>query len=309
MPRFPSLPRVSIVVPVGDVLSDFETSLVSVLEHLPADAEVIVTHDGSYDDPFDLAEEVRFASTGSSDWGDLIRVIGSEARGRFVHLIGGGVRATDGWTAAGIEPFDDPEVGMIASVLRSERGEIVSVGWRDTEARLGEPVLAGSDRFDRRLAARAMAPSLFASFWRRETLRGLSGRYRGSDVGEAEYALGKLARLDGWRCEVAADCETRLEGDLLATDRPAFRRGQTRRAIHQRLHGGSWADALLAAGRGVLAAAIGRGGFGEALGQAAAIRVAADIKARVKPNAVESLPAERIVPIGHRGRSPVRRAA
>lgn len=309
MPRFPSLPRVSIVVPVGGVLSDFETSLVSVLEHLPADAEVIVTHDGSYDDPFDLAEEVRFVSTGSSDWGDLIRVVGAEARGRFVHLIGGGVRATDGWTAAGIAAFDDPEVGMTASVLRGPRGEIVSVGWRDTDARLGEPVLAGSDRLDRRLAAGVMAPSLYASFWRRETLRGLSGRYRGVDAAEAEYALGKLARLDGWRCDPAVDCETRCERDVLETDRPTFRRGQTHRAIHQRLHGGGWGDALVAAGRGVLAAALGRGGFGEALGQAAAARIAADIKSRVKPNVVESTESERLLPIGHRSQSPLRRAA
>ena len=54
------VPRLSIVIPsVGDC-NLLEDSLVSVLENRPADCEVLVVHNRPYDDPYNLAGEVRF---------------------------------------------------------------------------------------------------------------------------------------------------------------------------------------------------------------------------------------------------------
>ena len=65
VPKTNPIPQLSIVVPVHGDAAAFESTLISVLENQPAASEVIVAHDGSYDDPFDLGEEVRFVSAGS----------------------------------------------------------------------------------------------------------------------------------------------------------------------------------------------------------------------------------------------------
>ena len=98
MPKTHPIPQLSIVVPIGRNLAGFESTLISVLENQPLGSEVIVPHDGSYDDPFDLCEEVRFAVATTAQEVDLIGAAAREARGRFVHVLGAGLRATCGWT-------------------------------------------------------------------------------------------------------------------------------------------------------------------------------------------------------------------
>ncbi len=66
------VPRLSIVVPISRDLAAFESTLISVLENRPRDCEVLVTHDGSYDDPFNLCDEVRFVIADSAALVDLV---------------------------------------------------------------------------------------------------------------------------------------------------------------------------------------------------------------------------------------------
>ncbi len=312
MPRFPSIPRVTIVVPVGDDLAAFETSLVSVLENRPDDAEIIVAHDGSYDDPFDLGDEVRFVEAPTNRLVDLIAVAAAKARGRFVHVLGDGVRAGENWIAAGLEPFDDPEVGMVAPVVRGDSGTILAAGWHDTTARLAAPVLAGTSRVERRAAAGVRGPYLQASFWRRETIRSLSGRFHGEDAVEASYSYGTLLRRDGWRCVTAAGCELQYDGASFPGDRSTFRRGQRLRTLHLLFHGGNWATALLAAGQAMFAATLRGRGVSEAIGQAAAPGSGAELRSRVRLKMTEPLDREPTVRV-HRacrtGAGEKRRAA
>ena len=309
MPKFPCIPRVTIIVPVGDDLAAFENSLVSVLENLPPDAEVVVPHDGSYDDPFDLTDEVRFVSAPTHQWADLIAVAAAEARGRFVLVIGGGIQATEDWVRAAIEEFDDPQVGLVAPVVRCDRGSIVAAGWQDTPARLCTPLLAAGTAIERQAASRIGGAYLPASLWRRETLRSLSGRYRGEDVVETSYAFGKLVCQDGWRIVLAPACELNYDRASFSWDRSTFERGRRLRAIQQRIHGGGWGAALLAAAKAIFAAPLGRGRIMEAVGQAAAPSLASEYRGRIKLNLAESSTRDRLVPIGSPSSRGLRRAA
>ena len=106
MPKFPPIPRLSIVIPIGRDLPAFERTLISVLENQVEGSEVLVCHDGSYEDPFALGDEIRFVIADSDNPLDLISAGASQARGRFVHVLSDGLRATRGWTDDALEAFE-----------------------------------------------------------------------------------------------------------------------------------------------------------------------------------------------------------
>ena len=54
------MPRLSIVVFCFHDSQLLEETLVSVLQNRPDNSEVLVMHDGTYEDPYDLVDEVRF---------------------------------------------------------------------------------------------------------------------------------------------------------------------------------------------------------------------------------------------------------
>ena len=137
MPKTHPIPQLSIVVPLGRDLAGFESTLISVLENQPDGSEVLVPHDGSYDDPFDLCEEVRFVVASSSNTLDLVGAAATQARGRFVHVLAEGIRATCGWTDQVLECFDHFDTGVVAPVIRSAANQrILAAGWSDGSSRL-----------------------------------------------------------------------------------------------------------------------------------------------------------------------------
>ena len=72
MTKTTSIPRISIVVPVGSNLEAFEDTLASVLQNRPVASEILVAHDGHYTDPFQLGDEVTFVTSDSASTVDLV---------------------------------------------------------------------------------------------------------------------------------------------------------------------------------------------------------------------------------------------
>ena len=61
--------RLAIVISAVSGVEPLESTLVSVLENRPRDVEIIVVANFAYDDPYDLAGEVRImAAPGNSDF-------------------------------------------------------------------------------------------------------------------------------------------------------------------------------------------------------------------------------------------------
>ncbi len=172
VPKFPPIPRLSIVIPIGQDLAAFESTLVSVLENRPTGCEVIVAHDGRYDDPFDLCDEVSFVTSSSGGLVDLVAASVSRAQGRFVHVLADGMRATPGWTDDAVEKFEHHDAGVVAPVIRSQQtGKIVAAGWCDRGGCLCRPSAAGRATVDPGTATGLGGAYLQASFWRRELIR------------------------------------------------------------------------------------------------------------------------------------------
>lgn len=170
--------RLSIVIPCLGDAAEFDGALVSVLQHRPADCEVLVVHRQPYDDPYGLNGEVRFLQCAGKSLVELLNAALEETTGEIVHVIGCGIEATDGWTKAVLPHFDDPEVAAAAPIIMSSDGQQIvaaGIGWT-----LGGARRAVTDRRvlnpgSGRLRAKIIAPPLIAGFYRREVLTALGG--------------------------------------------------------------------------------------------------------------------------------------
>jgi hypothetical protein len=242
--------RISIVVPhLGDVVA-FEESLVSVLENRPLGAEVWVAHDGTYQDPFDLGDEVRFVTAGSGSAAALVAAAAEVATARFIHVIGGGVRATHEWTRSAIDCLQDDTVAVVAPVVRRAIEQpITAAGWCDSAIDIVSPLGHGADAINRRQAAKIRGAYLMASFWATGPLRSVCRAFALDDTIAAQYAWSRLLTDNGWRCELATESVV-LAQDQALFAAPSFRRGQTLRSlsaeIDQRSGYGAVAAALAA---------------------------------------------------------------
>ncbi|MFK8113096.1 MAG: glycosyltransferase family 2 protein [Rubripirellula sp.] len=277
MPKFPSMPRVSIVIPIGRDLAAFESTLISVLEQQPPGAEVLVAHDGSYSDPFELCDEVQFVVADSGHLVDLVAVAASAARGRFVHVLADGVRATNGWMDGALEKFEHFDAACVAPVIRnSKNGKVVSAGWFDGSDRLCKNACQG--RTDASAAPKLIGAHLQASFWRRDVLRSLGNAYRSRRDIDAGYAYERLLRTAGWRSVLASECELLIDQSQLPWDVSSFARGQQLRAIRNHFSGNTgWGQALTTGLSATLANLFRPGQLAEALGQACAPTLAKEV--------------------------------
>ena len=215
MAKNSSIPRLSIVVPVGVDTEAFEETLLTVLENRPAGSEILVAHDGRYQDPFDLADEVRFVTTPSDSLIDQVAHGTRQARGRFVHVLASGLLATRDWADSALGQFERQQTAVVAPVIRHEQA-IVAAGWRDTPRRLFQPIAAGQRSIDRGDANGVLGAYLQASFWRRDVLRSVLAAFESDDVTDTNYAYGRLLIASGWSCSLATSCE------VLAPNHAAF---------------------------------------------------------------------------------------
>jgi len=213
VPKFPNIPRLSVVVPYTGDSEAFETSLVSVLQHRPCSCEILVPHDGSYDDPFDLGDEVRFLDAGSRRLMPLIAAAAAAAHGRFVHVLSDGHAATAGWSDVALEMFEHHDAGIVVPVVRDQpSGPVAYAGWRAGKSAACELIGGGQSEVPAKAAAVVDGAFLSAGFFRRQLLRSLVGLYRGDDLLEASVVAGLAARTAGWRTIVAKSSNVIRDG-------------------------------------------------------------------------------------------------
>jgi len=172
------VPRLSIVIPCVGGAADFDGTLVSVLQHRPADCQVLVVHTEPYDDPYRLTGEVDFLAHSGSSLTALINAALKEVRGEIVHVVGCGLEVTEGWTDAALAHFAEADVASVSPlVLGGDGSTIVSAGVRLTAggrraiARDRRLISAGAGR----LRAAVQGPTLAAGFYRRDTLSAVDG--------------------------------------------------------------------------------------------------------------------------------------
>lgn len=222
--------RLSIIIPLWADNDSFEDTLASVLQNRPTECEVIVVHSQAYDDPYDLAGEVGFVPVKrKASSSQVINAGCRAAQGDIVHVLQPGVLVTDGWTAAALDSFRDPQVCAVAPLLvdAADEEQIVAAGLRYTRG--GRRLCHGAD-LNRSEASRVLfqeivGPGLFAGFYRRWVWEAIGGFCEGLDVGWADVDFALSLRSLGYRAVLAAESIVRASSAAAFEVPMSFRSG------------------------------------------------------------------------------------
>jgi hypothetical protein len=228
------VPRLSIIIPLLGNSTRLESTLVSVLENRPADCEILVVLGAPYDDPYDLAGEIRFLQVpkGMGLVGGLN--VGIEAcESPVIHVLSAGMEVTDGWTEAALAHFKDPRVACVAPALIDAvdaRTPIAfGLSYCCRRGRVIRRCNGNSDEPQQSTAAsepvEVLGPLVQAAFYRRAALDLVGGFPRGVGDAFADADLALSLRFAGYR----SVCEPRsivlgTPGEI-APPKSSFRQG------------------------------------------------------------------------------------
>jgi hypothetical protein len=204
--------RLSIIVPLLDDNEQFEDTLVSVLQNRPVQSEVLVVHRGSYDDPYQLRDEVHFVPTGQSASVVAMLNAGIEAAaGEIVHVLLPGVLARQDWAEPAVDRFRQPDVAAVAPVICSSQDadRVLTAGVRYTAG--GGRILHAAgrqlSRSSRLLRRKIDAAALPAAFYRRSVLGVLGGLDEGCGPSWTDIDFALSSKCLGYRCVLEPDCQ------------------------------------------------------------------------------------------------------
>lgn len=212
------MPRISIII-AHQHDQRLEDTLLSVLECRPRDCEVIVAHDGSYADPYQLADEVLFVETNAScSQTTKLNEALFAACSPVVHLLSEGVKVTEGWCDAPALRIARQESVAVAPLIETTDGKGLTYAGLDQQ-RLPSRGLQAVKRNG--VPTHCAAPMLAAGFYSRKLLLGLGGLMEGIDsaVADVDMAL-TLHDLD-MTCEVEARSTVLASLQMIQTPRNA----------------------------------------------------------------------------------------
>lgn len=294
VPKFPPIPRLSIIVPIGPDVSAFEATLVSVLENRPRQCEIIVPHDGRYDDPFELSDEVRFVVVAGGNFVDQVMAGARAAQGHFLHILADGLRATEGWADSALEKFEHHDAAVVVPVVRrTDQNRIVSAGWCDTSRQLLQPVASGQAEVSAMDATIQFGAFLQASFWRRSVFLSLGdaflydGAHDSESVTEAAYVFQHLLRQAGWQSVLAAECDVLSDQYTMVGKDASIDRGRRLGAAKRHFDAAGSSMSLWGLVKALIGSVIRRGEYGQWYGRATSGRRMTALKKRLRPEVVQ----------------------
>lgn len=224
--------KLSIIIPALGAAEEMEEGLVSVLQHRPADAEVVVVLGRPYADPYDLADEVRFVR-GSRRGGlpAALQLGLSESSGEIVHFLRAGSTVAENWCEAALAAFQEPAVAA-ASPLVFDAEQAA------TSPMQGVVYLAGGRRRAEFLGAdgepgEILGPMMDAAFYRRGPLVSVGGPAGGLGDDLIDVDLALALRAAGYQAALAVDSHVTLTS-AVATKISATRRGLYAQRLYRR---------------------------------------------------------------------------
>ncbi|MDX1944841.1 MAG: glycosyltransferase family 2 protein [Pirellulaceae bacterium] len=189
------MPRLSILIPCLGGAAEFDGTLVSVLQNRPAGCEILVVHTEPYDDPYNLAGEVRFVRASGRTVVELVNEGTQAAKGEVLNILACGLEVSENWTTPALAHFADDEVAAVAPTLLDRDRQPLAAGVRWT--------LGGARKLAVARSFQVVAPLLAAGFWRRSAVLAHGGfeATLGDDL--ADVGLGLALRELGLKtvCE------------------------------------------------------------------------------------------------------------
>ncbi len=119
--------QLSIVVPLLGAIPHFEDTLASVLRYRPANSQIIVPHNGSYADPYDLRGDVDFLPCPSARLIDFWNAALASAAGQFVCLFRPGISLDESWEDNVLDAMQNPRVASICPTIQFSKSQLFGI--------------------------------------------------------------------------------------------------------------------------------------------------------------------------------------
>lgn len=227
------MPRLSIVVFCFQNTQLLEETLVGVLQHRPDDSEVLVIHDGRYEDPYELAGEVQFIEAeGIRTMAEAANLAMSHATGLVLHFLASGVLVDAQWTDVVLRGFEDANIVAATPLLLEGKSQTVAcLGVKLSGLQNRQLVGFGQNGSDKSLSdLKIDGPNLVASFYRRSQLVSLGGfrEEYGDEYADLDAAL-RLKSVGG-EIMIAPSCVLHVS----QWDKPSKSSAMLRGRLHQR---------------------------------------------------------------------------
>jgi cellulose synthase/poly-beta-1,6-N-acetylglucosamine synthase-like glycosyltransferase len=202
--------RFSIVVPILGPSKQIDDTLASALRYRPPGSEIIVVHDGSYEDHYDLGNEVRQIKVKGQP--GLIKFFNAGveyATGDIIALARHGVEFNQDWNEIVEEHFEDERVGSVAPALVSSRNHrsLIAAGvkyqYGFRRALVG---MKSQIRRNRKSKLRPLGPTSWAAFYRREALIQMGPVDTRLDQHYMDLELALCVSTLGFECVFEPEC-------------------------------------------------------------------------------------------------------
>ncbi len=175
------MPSLSIVIPYRQHDQRLEDTILSVLENRPLDCEVIVVHDGSYSDPYELSDEVVFVEVEPK-----CSIVGLFNAGAFaacspvINTLLDGTIVNAGWSQTACAALAGHQnVAAVASPITRERALAFGL---DLDGVFEARSLQASNLLNKKQSRDCAGPELACGFYRRKVLMALGGFNETLDV-------------------------------------------------------------------------------------------------------------------------------
>ena len=210
------MPKLSILIAAHDDKL-LEATLVSVLQNRPADCEIIVVHNDGYQDPYNLAGEIRLVpAAGNSSTVERLERAVHLCQSPVVHVLRCGAEVSEGWAEPALAHFGDRTVAAVAPLVLAADGQrIVAAG---VAYRVGGARIAAQQGAPAANAGAApsgvLGPALDAAFYRTSALALLRQAFCpavGDGLADVDLAL-RLARA-GYRAVLEPRSQVTVAAD------------------------------------------------------------------------------------------------
>jgi len=230
--------HLSIIIAASGSDAALESTITSVLEHQPPGAEIFVAHDGSYQDPYDLGDEVQYIIVpGATSWMQLANAAASEATTPLLHFLIAGTEVSGDWTTPAVEAFSSHDIASVCPVLldTAGSGRVVAAGcnW----SRSGSLTLAGVSSSYRPSAlarCKPTGPLHAAAFFTLDAWLEAGGYDETASMELAAVDLALRLKSLGHRTAVAAGCCIHGPASLLQSEEQAADKAYQRERIFRR---------------------------------------------------------------------------
>ena len=165
--------RYSVIVPVVGQPSALDDTLASILRDMPDESEVILVHDGTFEDIYNIGEELTLVDARTKRLSFQFAAALDQADGDIIALVRPGVELPEGWSTIVENKFSDASVASAAPIIagQAKPDQIVAAGVK-TNYHYRRILVGQGNKLAQRVLGRLnpLGPTSWAGFYRRSTL-------------------------------------------------------------------------------------------------------------------------------------------